>query len=164
MAQVAKLYLYSKQSHSTAPSIFSRLYLIGGAPDEKLLVATCLSSQQADRRRWYAQEISEQPGRCLVGFAVRWRSRGPNPQGAVLDSRYLVATRARYDAYGDNKVIAAPLGSMPELFYMTANGRNPETIRVSAPSRMIAKIGERSKPPSCGMMRWNGRITGSVIE
>ncbi len=89
----------------------------------------------------------------LVGLAVRRRCGGPDSQCAVGGSAYLVSAGTRSHANRDNEVIAASSRRVAKSFYMTANGRNPETIRVSAPIRMMAKIGDRSKPPSVGMMR-----------
>ena len=120
--------------------------------------------QQPNRGGRHAEVFRQQFDRRLVGLAVgRWRG-GPNAQSAIADSDDLVTAGPWRNAHRDDEVVTAAYCRITENCYMTANGRNPETIRVRAPIMMIAKIGDRSKPPSVGIMRWNGRIKGSVIE
>lgn len=77
-------------------------------------------------------------------------------------SSYFVVFGMWMHTYCDNEVVTHAAKAGFEFVGQMPNWLKPIRILVSAPNKMIAKIGEISNPPSGGIRRRNGRNTGSV--
>lgn len=131
--------------------------------DEKLLVAVGCSTQQLNARDGNVQVIGKQFRNGFVGLVVSgWRGRA-HLQEAIAYTGNAIVFRAWCDAYGKNDVITVCPGAGFEFGRQIGNGFSPATTMVRAIIRMIANIGEISRPPIGGMMRRNGARMRSVI-
>ena len=121
------------------------------------------AAQQFNTRDGNVQILCDHFGHGLVGFPVGRRRGRTHLQEAISYTGNFVVFCAWHDADGEDKVVPLPLGAGCELAGQIGNGLIPAITMVKAMIRMIAKIGEMSRPPIGGMIRRNGARIRSVI-
>lgn len=132
------------------------------AGNAQLLVAPRSSPHEAYARRRNIEERSQQADDCLVCLAVRGCRGRPDQEPTVSDIQYFVVARAWLDADGQYQLVAEPSYTGPVRRHHRSFYRSPMNSLTRAPSAISANIGEMSKPPIGGMIRRNGRNSGSV--
>ena len=121
------------------------------------------ATQQLNTRDGNHQILRDHFGNGLVGFPIGGRRGRKHAQEAITDAGNFVAFRAGHDSDGEDEIIPLFQCAGRESTCQIGNGFIPAITMVNAMIRMIAKIGEMSRPPIGGMMRRNGARMRSVI-
>lgn len=110
------------------------------------------------------EEIRQQADDGSVGAAVGG-NRGdayPQPAAAYADNFVTACARLRPDLQA--QIVALPFETALGAGIQIGSGRSSVLTMISITcNMMIANIGDMSRPPSDGIVRLNGRNTGSAI-
>lgn len=129
-----------------------------------MLVATLVTAGELDAGRRNPQQFGQQTDDSRIGLAVG-RGRGDaHAQAAVAYADDLVAACAWQRPDSQVQIVTLPFKTALAAGIQIGRGRSSVLTMISITcKRMIAKIGDMSRPPSDGIVRLNGRNTGSAI-